>query len=573
MYKTYHIQKKTNTYADTLEAYGVAHLLMAIFESQAMSNEVIIKDKGVYFEIKSKKAITTEIIDNLKYFQVVKFIQKDEKNKPPKEIGQDFFNYPLQKELRDLKKAELSKIRLELKGDTYFKQRKVIEEKYQSEDVAQPLISEYDVVTQFANPNNYSAFFKLYQNFGLNRDSFKEIIIEILNLYVADEILFNSDIKQLLKDKKIILSEKSTMLSLTNPDKGKGLNKGKATGLSTTNLSGNWINETMKISGALNFGMICQLIKITSRSYDMKVFVPLFSETKLNDKMAIMKDFKRSAKSNTPIKLDIVNTLKIIELFLKKSEKKERRKLKQYLMGLHTVYQKDLGQNKAVVNIGFLETPDFIDLADKEDWLQIIEDQKKLMNGITEQGDTMIGLMAYRNFLNGSNINEYFKFHYWYASYLMHELNKKQTYITTNKIETLNKIFTLMDISFKEIIENEGFQSVATAIRKSTVSLQYTPKDQRKFDVQYGLAQKLQNKTNSKDDLIAFVGEFIAKYNSDTARQYEKTKHVLRANVKDKELFSFFELADNVKPKVLGAMLAAYGFALNKKEKIETAEA
>ena len=146
------------------------------------------------------------------------------------------------------------------------------------------------------------------------------------------------------------------------------------------------------------------------------------------------------------------------------------------------------------------------------------------MNGITEQGDAMIGLLAYRNFLNGSSINEYFKFNYWYAAYLMHELsNKKQTYLTMNKIETLNKIFTLMDISFKEIIENEGFQSVAAAIRKSTVSLQYTPKDQRKFDVQYGLAQKLQNKSNSEEDLIAFVGEFVAKYNSDTARQYEKT--------------------------------------------------
>ncbi len=53
----------------------------------------------------------------------------------------------------------------------------------------------------------------------------------------------------------------------------------------------------------------------------------------------------------------------------------------------------------------------------------------------------------------------------------MHELsNKKQTYVTTNKIETLNKIFSFMDNSsfkFSEIIENEGFQSVAKAIRKA----------------------------------------------------------------------------------------------------------
>jgi hypothetical protein len=305
-----------------------------------------------------------------------------------------------------------------------------------------------------------------------------------------------------------------------------------------------------------------------SRNFDMKVYVPVFNEMILEEKNTLLKKFKRIASSNTPIKLDILNTFKMCELFLNEHKIRRKRKLKEFLLGFHVVYQKQLSQHtKSVTNIGFLETPNFIDLEDKKDWLAIIEDQKKIMNGITEQGDSMIGLLAYRNFLNGSNINEYFKFHYWYAPYLMHELNKKQTYVTTNKIETLNKIFTLMDISFKEIIENEGFQSVAAAIRKSTVSLQYTPKDQRKFDVQYGLAQKLQNKSKSKDDLVTFIGEFIGKYNSDTARKREKTGQNFRANVKDKELLAFFELTDKVSSKVLGAMLAAYGFALNKKEK------
>ncbi len=67
--------------------------------------------------------------------------------------------------------------------------------------------------------------------------------------------------------------------------------------------------------------------------------------------------------------------------------------------------------------------------------------------------------------------------------------------------------------------------------------------------------------------MIAFVSEFIAKYNADAARQYEKTGQFLRANVKDQELQAFYALADSVDSKVLGAMLAAYGFALNKKDK------
>lgn len=568
MYKTFHILKEAGTYADTLEAYGVANLLTAIFESQAKANSLIINDKGAYYEIISNNPITEEIINGLQYFQVVKFIQKNEKIKPPENIGQDFYNYPIQRDLRRQKRKDIEKIVKEFKGEEYTRQRKLIEEKYQSEKIAQPLMAEYDVFAQLIS-NPYAAFLKLYKNFHNNQAHFKALITEALNKYLPKGKHISSEYKQLLKSKKIQIDEKATMLQLLNPNQGKGLNKVKATGISVGNLKGNWIKETMKVSGALNFGMICQSVKV-GNSYDLKIFVPAFSEMKSGEKTKIIQDFKKIAKSNTPVKLDILNTLKIIALFLEKSEKKQRRKLKRHLLGLHSVYQKDLGQNKAVVNIGFLETPDFIDLEDKEDWLDIIDDQKKLINGITEQGDAMIGLLAYRNFFNGSNINEYFKFNHWYATYLMHELsNKKQTYAAANKIETLNKFFTLMDISFKEIIENEGFQSVAKAIRKSTVSLQYTPKDQRKFDVQYGLAQKLQNKSKSKEDLIAFIGEFIAKYNSDTARQYEKTKQYFRANVKDQELAQFFALADKVDAKVLGAMLAAYGFALNKKEESE----
>lgn len=579
MHQIFHIPKEAGTYADTLEAYGVAHLISDIFKSQVggfISNEVSITDKGIYYEVETAKPITQEVLDNLHYFQVIKFIQKDEKTPAPEHIGQDYYDYPLQRDLRRQRKAEIEKAIKEFKGKEYTKQKKLIDEKYQSEKVAQPLQDEYDVFSQLIS-NPYAAFSKLYDNFDGNQAHFKTLIIEVLNHYLpTDDDKITSDYNKLSKDKKITIDEKPTMLQLLNPNQGKGLNKSKATGMSVGNLKGSWIKETMKVSGALNFGMICQPVKV-GNSYDMKIFVPVFSEMNLGDKTKILKKFKRNARSNSPIKLDILNMLNIIGLFLDQSEKKRGRKLKRHFLGLHLVYQKDLGQNKAVVNIGFLETPNFIDLGDLDDWIDIIDDQQRLINGITEQGDAMIGLLAYRNFLSGSSIQEYFKFNYWYAAYLMHELsNNKQTYVTTNKIETLTKIFNLMNVKFKEIIDNEGFQAVAAAIRKSTVSLQYTPKDQRKFDIQYGLAQKLQNKSKSIDDLVAFVSEFIAKYNSDTARKNElynskksdgnENKSFLRQRVEEKHLEEFYELADKVDSKVLGAMLASYGFALNKKD-------
>lgn len=123
------------------------------------------------------------------------------------------------------------------------------------------------------------------------------------------------------------------------------------------------------------------------------------------------------------------------------------------------------------------------------------------------------------------------------------------------------------NLNLGEIIANEGFQAVAQAIRKSTVSLQYTPKDARKFEIRYGLAQELQNKSKSKTDLATFIGEFVATYNAETAKVAEKNSgKSFRANVKDEELTQFYTLLDKYPARLVGALLASYGFALKAKE-------
>jgi hypothetical protein len=123
------------------------------------------------------------------------------------------------------------------------------------------------------------------------------------------------------------------------------------------------------------------------------------------------------------------------------------------------------------------------------------------------------------------------------------------------------------ELNLTEIIQNEGFQAVAKAIRRSTVSLQYTPKDQRQFEIRYGLAQQLQNKSKSKEDLATFIGEFIGTYNAETARNVEKNGgKSFRANVKYEELIEFYSIADKYPARLLGALLSSYGFALTKKD-------
>jgi hypothetical protein len=326
----------------------------------------------------------------------------------------------------------------------------------------------------------------------------------------------------------------------------------------------------MKISGALSV-MICELIKVGNR-YDFKIFVPVYKHVNYHFKSILMPKFKKYLKGNTPIQIDILNILLLTQLVIEHfGHTGRRQKVKDIVTGLHSVYQKDLGQNKAVVNIGFIQVPDFIEISSEKEnkiWIDILEEQRKIIRSITELGSTIQGLMLYRNFISGGDINSFFKFAHWYSIYLFTELSNNRK-ARVYSIKTLNKFYYSMDINnelnLSEIINNKGFLAVAKAIRKSTVTLLYTPKDARKYEIRYGIAQILQSKSKSKEDLTEFVGDFISLYNAETAMKADKDIK-LRRNVREDELTDFYLLLDKYPSKLIGALLASYGYALQAKD-------
>lgn len=577
MYSEFYINKQSGTYSETLEAFGLGNLLYEIFKRNNIGGiKITIEDLGYQYLIKTNKPITEAYIDRLSYFQIFSFIKKEINQEVP--FGS--FDYPANKAIQDDFKARFAQIE-KLKSEEEKKvARKALNEEKLSE-FGKSIDPEYDVYRELIK-NPYASFTKLFENFYLNQDNFPLLIKSIIEYYT----------QQTCSSFDFSLSEKTpTAQQLFNPNQGKGLNKTKANNASMGNLSSNWISETMKISGALSY-MICQYVK-TGSSYDMKVFVPEFNEAGLKDAKDILFDFKRHLKSASPIKLDILNSLDFTAKFIKHTPEYNG-KVRKTLKGFHSVYQKDLGQNKAVANIAFINTPDFVAYNNPEEaneWIEILEQQRVLINDVgkdaTTRKEVLSGgdiqmLQSYRNFLGstGNSALEHFsEFSYWYGNYLMSflsglksEKDKRRPYYKYKsfKIEHLNKFYQNMstqELNLTEIIKNGGFEAVAKAIRKSTVSLQYTPKDQRKFEIRYGLAQQLQNKAKSKEDLATFIGEFIGTYNAETARNAEKNGgKPSRANVKDEELIQFYSLLDKNPPRLIGALLSSYGFALSKKE-------
>ncbi len=584
-YKEFFIDKNSNTYAETLEAYGLAHLIDEILTRANVSNrKVEISDRGLYYHIKPNQAITDEMLSKLSYFQIIKFLKNKADTIVPDGIGNNFYDYPNQKKEFDAIKEERNKISTDKKMKPEEKKEKLLALKNQFEsEFGKKLDEAYDVLQQIQANINYPNFISLHSGINNNKQFFTDIIKEILVFYsLENKITYQSFIQSKFKKNKIQFDFEIKPLQLYNPSQGKGNNKLKADGfdLSKATMKSLWVQELMKISGALNM-MICQLVKVGS-SYDLKIFVPEFKHILWAKSKELMLEFKRHLKSVSPVKLDILNILNFSINFIQRSEDFIG-KLKNTVNGFHSVYQKDLGQNKAVVNIAFIEVPDFVEISDRKqanEWIEILNSQKSIINAIKEQGDAIQGLLAYRNFLSGGDLQSFFKFCNWYSIYLMHtlsaipkELDYRRPYFSylSFKIETLNLFYMNMDnetLNLSEIIANDGFKAVAQAIRKSTVSLQYTPKkDAPKFDIRYGLAQEIQNKSKSKIDLATFIGEFITTYNAETAKVAEKNGgKSFRANVKDEELAQFYALLDKHPSRLIGALLASYGFALQAKE-------
>ncbi len=564
MYSTFKVKKGTGTYTDTIEAFGLANLLNEIQNRAELSRPKLwIEDKGLYLERISEPEIQIEHINRLTYFPFFQYAIRD----VSETFEENYFDYPKQRELKKERQELTQKAYKEFAGKDKALQLKarlsVIERIYDEEKYISPQL---DVYSQVITPNNFVGFDKLYRNISSNKEAFSEILKAILDYY--------SDREVELKTKNLDSFDDSvTALQLYNPTTGKGLNKGKASGASAGPVKLNWISEIMKISGALT-NMLCQLVKVGS-SYDMKVFVANFKKAEYSKQKQIALAFKKNIKGNTPLKVDILNLLIINEQLIENTGEYKGFKAKNILTGLHSTYQKDLGQNKAVVNIAELKTPDFIEFnteGEAKDWVEFLKEQINIIGSIEELGDATQGLIAYRTFLTSSHFQSWAKFIFWYSDHIMSRFSKNK-YAIPFKETSLNKFFknmTMNDFKISEIISNDGFRKVAYAIRKSTVTLQYTPKDQRKFEIRYGLAQTLQSKSKSLKDLAEFVGEFIATFNAETARYAEKSGTVLRANIRENELSQFYGLLDKYPSKVVGALLASYGFALTEKDVSKT---
>lgn len=239
-----------------------------------------------------------------------------------------------------------------------------------------------------------------------------------------------------------------------------------------------------------------------------------------------------------------------------------------------TNYQ-SLGQARAVSELARLAVPDWFPIRGPDDaraWLEILEEHRRVVSALRDDRSDEIGLLiAYRRFLEQRGrkaADALIDFMGAYGAYLVpaRDRGRRLPSFTTSHA---HRVIGGLMAEYAAILDSPGFQAVAAAIRRSTVSAQAL-KAMRASDyreIRYDLLPEIRRKRAlpKPDPLIETLADFIASYNYENARRREMRKQA-PPNVTTDQFREVVALIEEHGAPLVGALLAAYGSCREPRE-------
>ena len=555
------ISKETNTYADALKALGTATLINEIYSNGAKTT---IKDRGDSFAIEVPSAEGLEGLDNITRLDAgYPFVKQKDDEKVPSGIG-ELFDYPKNKLIEETY-IKFGKTTGRKKGKI---ENEMIDAGMNKPPAADPNLKLHKILASMRK--GWKSDKEFYEYFINNREKVTRLAVNNLK-NLADSCSENCCSEEMNK----VVSGSQVLL----PIGGKGVNRPKP---DSTGKSGHpsdfidWFSEWMKYRGMYKF-----LLPYRNGD-DFKFFVIIPKDISYNALISITRElFAMNLWGGT--KLDIQATLSLAKILIKHSEEYDREKgafrmLKrlpnQVIEGLSQAYFKSMGTAASLMNYSFIGLPGWFAIENNETahfFIEIIEEHEKCISSLQENISSDIPLLQeYRNFLSSGDHRYLLDFLSLYGTYIM-QCREKNKWAMQFTVQNLRRIF-MVNKDYSEIISNEGFLNLASAIRKSTVNAQYRKaQGKREWDIKYGLAQDWKRVVEQPEKLVAAIADFVQQYNAENARHAEEKKERRNA-VTTKDLDQVIDLVKNYGSYLVGMLLLAYGYARDAKDKDESNE-
>jgi hypothetical protein len=370
---------------------------------------------------------------------------------------------------------------------------------------------------------------------------------------------------------------KMSNTQILNPISGKGVSAGKTEMRSAGSIPDSLIDpfsEWMKLRGLWDAMLLCR------SDDDFKFFVIEPADISADGIGYIRAELAKLGLWRG-VRLDISAALECAKLLILHSDvaqdaspwcRVRGRTPRAVIAGLRQAYFKSLGTAAALMNDALLPLPDWFAIRDKDDvdaYLGIIEEAigkggclKSLQDKNSDDGHL---LQQYREWLLTGQLSDLLDFHHSFALHLVQRLSRHdwaRPFGTENLYRLLTRTYE-EEFHVTEIIEDHGFQSVARALRNATIYALTLPNSRR--EVRFGIAQKWKQKMKAGDEELATViAEFVQDYNWETAHKLKGKGHA----VTTEELGSLLRLLRG-RAELVGSLLLAYGYA--RAPKVETA--
>ncbi len=369
-----------------------------------------------------------------------------------------------------------------------------------------------------------------------------------------------------------------------NPISGKGVHRAKPDSTTPASISGEVVDpfrEWLKYRGAY-------LAMLPYRTDDgFKVFVIAPGDIKTGGLGRIYHEMRRLNLWG-PIRLDVETPLRLAEYLVHCSDVMggsialAGRMTRDVIRGLHQAFFKSLGTSSALMNYSFTALPSWFRIVDQEDannFIQLVHSfiGYKAIDGVTgclrslneSHSNDIPVLQQFRQWLASGELKDYLEFSHLFSLHVMKRMGGDE-WVKIVSMDNLD-ILMIRGYDMQGIIEVKGFQSVAKAIRNATIyALAAQRQDRRTREVHFGLAQRWKQKIKGGNAaFIATLSDFVQQYNWESENLDKKkggsSGDWKQHKVNAVDLDEVIGLVEQKGAELIGMMLLAYGYARGPK--------
>jgi hypothetical protein len=557
------IPKRTGTHADVFAAVGLADLLASIPDTSAVG----LTERDTDFVVSPSRPLAMSDLQRIPHTPGYPFLKANEKVQVPTGVN-NVVDYKAEKAKADRRRQVLN--------STTKRAEKTTDPEIQQFLQEEQLRDDWRLLQVLNTLQGDDTANKVHETI-VNRPAEK----------FQDEL--SSAVMAVCQQQVSALAWKVSAVQLFTPTAAKGYGRLKPDSTDRNDKTKEqWTDpflEWLKYRGY--FQIACPFFQ-GSKGEHIRLLCPVPSDISFRALVSVARELRKGGVYGGPPKMDTLAVLRLAELLVRHSEEYhdddaevfpglslQRKTPAAAISGMLITHYQSLGNAKAVSAMSTLALPGWFAIDSQEDacvWLEILDEHQRIIRGLQDDHSDEIGLLvAYRKFLEQRGeptVWALVGFMEHYGPFLIRAREQNRR-VRSFRSDYFRRIVMGIVPRLTEILNDPGFQAVAAAVRKATVSAQ-AQKAMKKKDyreIRYELLHDLRRKRTLPGvaPLIEAVSDFVSSYNSENARRREMGKPAPR-NVTTEEFSGLAALIEQYGASMIGALLCAYGSCREPRE-------